>query len=289
MNRFFLVFICGMLMTLVTQILQSAPTHEFETVHTISYHDVNAQEVSPYFTGYQWLENKLSSEVIDLNKVYQEKAFSKKLVNESKVKRVQKSYTTYVEEKICPQSPYIDQPVRGSLSSHFGRRIHPLSGRRHLHAGLDFRGQIGTPVLAASTGIVKMVDRKGAYGKTVIIDHGNSFTTLYGHLNDYAVEDGQWVNLGQTIGYIGKTGRATGPHLHFEVRCHNVPLNPRQYLGKMGKTAEVKFHRRLKHISRQPASYVGQESKPVNHDPNYYTRMINLQKLQGMTDSAQKF
>ncbi len=272
MNRFFLIFIGSMLMTLISQALQNAPTRQFETVHSLTFEGIDSQELDEYFSGHMWLENKVASEMVNLDSIYQKKAFSRTLVNNSSIKRYQKSYTTWIEERICPESPYIDRPVRERMTSRFGRRYHPLSGRSHVHAGIDFRGKKGAPVLASSTGVVKSVSRKGAYGKTIIIDHGNKFTTLYGHLSGYAVRAGQWVNLGQTIGYIGRTGRATGPHLHFEVRCHNVPLNPTKYLGKMGISAEVKFKKRMHNIVRRRPSF-------VKRDPNYYTRMINLQKL----------
>ncbi|NQZ18708.1 MAG: M23 family metallopeptidase, partial [Bdellovibrionales bacterium] len=122
-------------------------------------------------------------------------------------------------------------------------------------------------------------------GKTIIISHGSNYTTLYGHLSAYAIQPGDWVNLVQTIGYIGRTGRATGPHLHFEVRCHNLPQNPIAYLGRSNKSVAVRFRRRR----RVRGSYLPQRRlaktthrKSVKRGPNYYTRMINLQKLRKM-------
>lgn len=282
MNRLFLVFLSSMIGTLASQGYLTPKSYNFETVHGLSLGEIEPDEVHEFFSGHQWLENKVSSEAIDLNSIFQNSAFKKKLANNAKVKRYQKSYTTWIEERICPESPYIDRPVRARMTSRYGRRFHPLSGRSHVHAGIDFRGQRGTPVLASSPGVIKIAKRKGAYGKTIVIDHGNRFTTLYAHLSGYAVKQGQWVNLGQTIGYIGRTGRATGPHLHFEVRCHNVPLNPTKYLGKMGLSAEVRFKRkRRRHIASQTKTAF------VKKDPNYYTRMINLQKLKKLKKSKQ--
>lgn len=278
MNRIFLLFICSLYALLISQAFENSAKNRFSM--EIESYEFDPQAIDEYFSGHQWLENKVASEMINLNSIYQETAFSKKLANKSRVRRYQKSFGQWIEERTCPESPYIDRPVRARMTSRFGRRYHPLSGRSHVHAGIDFRGKTGTPVYSSSMGIVKSVRRKGAYGKTIIIDHGNSFTTLYGHLSGYAVKPGQWVNLGQTIGYIGRTGRATGPHLHFEVRCHNVPLNPTKYLGKMGKLAEVKFKRRMRNLvqsKRRPAF--------VKRDPNYYTRMINLQKLRKLKKS----
>lgn len=295
MNRFFFVFVCGMLSALITQAVQNASTTTFETMESLTWDEMDEQEIGQFMGGQIWLENRMSSEIVDLNRIYQEKAFTRKLTNNSSVKRYQKSYTTWIEERICHESPFIDKPVRARMTSRYGRRVHPVSGRSHVHAGIDFRGKRGTPVLAASNGIIKVARRKGAYGKTIIIDHGNSYTTLYGHLSGYKVKEGEWVNLGQTIGYIGRTGRATGPHLHFEVRCHNVPLNPVKYLGKLGQVAEVRFKRRMKSYTRGLASHPQMSRAPkrqrrtaaIKRDPNYYTRMINLQKLKKLKQKRQ--
>lgn len=287
MNRLFLIFFCGFFFTLISKAIQNGPMDNYEVVYTLEDAEIDPNTIVTYFNGENWLENKVLSESIDLNSIYQQKAFAKKLTNNSQVKMYQKSYATWIEERICNESPYIDKPVRANMTSRYGYRTHPLSGRRHIHAGIDYRGKTGTPVLAGSAGVVKTARRKGNYGKTIVIDHGNSYSTLYGHLSGYAVTEGQWVNLGQTIGYIGRTGRATGPHLHFEVRCHNVPLNPNKYLGKIGQVAEVKFKRR----KRAYSSLSRQQREPafVKRDPNYYTRMINLRKLQNMKKDSKKF
>ncbi len=293
MSRVGFVFICGMLITLITQAIENRSYQTFETIHSLTFNDVNIQEVGQFFGGEIWLEDKISSKPLDLQNVYQTKAFTKQLQDNSVIKKYQKSYTTWIEEKICPQSPYIDKPVKASITSRYGNRIHPISGYSHVHAGIDFRGQTGTSVFAASDGIVKVVGRKGAYGKTIIIDHGDSFTTLYGHLSGYSVKPNQWVHMGQTIGYIGQTGRATGPHLHFEVRCHNAPLNPLKYVGKMGIAASVRFKRyNTANIAyRMPTSRMQTKSAayeaPEKRDPNYYTRLINLQKLEALNSKAQ--
>lgn len=283
MNRFFFMFFCGLFFTLISKSMQNGPMDDYASTYNLYEADVDASEIASYFNGENWLENKMTSEVVDLNKIYQKKAFSRELSQNSVVRRYQKSYSTWIEERKCLESPYIDKPIRANMTSRYGYRTHPMSGRRHVHAGIDFRGKTGTPVLAGSAGVVKTAHRKGAYGKTIIIDHGNSYTTLYGHLSDYAVKEGQWVNLGQTIGYIGRTGRTTGPHLHFEIRCHNVPVNPTKYLGKMGKVAEVKFKKRSRSYAhkRQPAF--------AKRDPNYYTRMINLEKLRKLNSLKKKF
>ena len=291
MNRLIFVFIFGMLGTFVSKAVQSnRQTLLFETAKILQAEAINNDSIYSFFEGEAWLENRMTSNLIDLNGIYQERAFEKKLSNKSQIKRYQKSYSTWIEQRTCPESPFIDKPVKSYMTSRFGTRVHPLSGRRHVHAGIDFRGKTGDPVIAASPGIVKTVGRKGAYGKSIIIDHGNSYTTLYGHLSGYTIKEGQWVNLGQTIGYIGRTGRTTGPHLHFEVRCHNVPLNPRKYLGKMGQLAEIKLHKRVRPYRRAAhvVHKVQQKTAALDKkDPNYYTRLINLQKLQKLKASSE--
>ncbi|EAX47288.1 peptidase M23B [Thermosinus carboxydivorans Nor1] len=111
-------------------------------------------------------------------------------------------------------------PTQGEISSLFGQRW----GR--LHAGLDIANDIGTPVRAARAGRVIFTGWKGGYGYTVMIEHGAEYTTLYGHLADYVVTLGQYVETGQLIAYMGNTGYSTGPHLHFEVRRGGQPVNP---------------------------------------------------------------
>ncbi len=287
MNRLSFVFLSGFLIAFLINAVQRDPNYEFETVQTLYNEEISSLAIHENLSGAMWLEKELIAESVDINKLYQKKAFKNRLADNSEIKKVKKNAYTYIEKRICPESPYFEKPVRSVMTSRYGYRVHPLSGRRHIHAGIDFRGQTGTPVYAASVGIVKTSRRKGAYGKTIEIDHGNRYSSLYGHLSDYQVKEGEWVNLGQTIGYIGRTGRATGPHLHFEVRCHNVPLDPRKYLGKINQIAEVKFRKRNRHITTSPRRTVKRKPAAV-HDPNYYTRMINLKKLKKLNDKPKR-
>lgn len=116
------------------------------------------------------------------------------------------------------------------VTSHFGYRTHPIFGTRRLHAGTDFRGATGTPVLAAGGGSVVFAGPRGGYGNTVVIDHGGSLATLYAHQSRLAVVTGERVQRGQSIGSVGSTGFSTGPHLHFEVRVNGTPVDPLDYL-----------------------------------------------------------
>ena len=121
-------------------------------------------------------------------------------------------------------------PVEGRVGSSFGGRSDPINGEGAFHSGLDIDAPIGTPVRATADGDVTGANYGAGYGKQVAIDHGHGVVTIYGHLSAVAALAGQHVTRGQIIGYVGMTGRATGPHLHYEVRLHNVPVNPYKYL-----------------------------------------------------------
>lgn len=116
------------------------------------------------------------------------------------------------------------------ITSEFGMRTHPIYGTERLHAGMDIGAPPATPIRAAGDGKVVFAGANGAYGNSVIIDHGGSLATLYAHQSELFVTTGQTVQRGQTIGAVGSTGASTGPHLHFEVRSNGTPVNPRTYL-----------------------------------------------------------
>jgi len=119
----------------------------------------------------------------------------------------------------------------GSLGSHFGWRIDPISGRSALHTGLDFDAASGTPILAAAGGIVVVEEFHPAYGKLVEVDHGNDLVTRYAHASAVYVKKGDLVRRGQKIAAVGSTGRSTGAHLHFEVLVSGVPQDPQKFLA----------------------------------------------------------
>jgi len=121
-------------------------------------------------------------------------------------------------------------PLEGRVASSFGERVDPINGEGAFHTGVDIDAPYGTPVRAAADGEVTGADMVAGYGREVVLDHGHDVRTLYGHLSAIAVVAGQHVTRGQVIGYVGQSGRATGPHLHYEVRVHNVPVNPHKYL-----------------------------------------------------------
>lgn len=118
------------------------------------------------------------------------------------------------------------EPVANTESSGFGWRDDPIRHRPKFHSGTDFRGKRGTPVVAAGPGVVVFTGRRGGYGNLVEIDHGGGVVTRYAHLGRIQIKRDAVVLAGQQIGRVGSTGRATGPHLHFEVRLADIPVDP---------------------------------------------------------------
>jgi murein DD-endopeptidase MepM/ murein hydrolase activator NlpD len=128
---------------------------------------------------------------------------------------------------LTPYKIMTARPADGSTASGFGMRDHPVLHRRMLHKGMDFRGGVGAEIRAAAPGVVTYADLWSTYGNIVIIDHGMGVTTRYAHMSKVRVRRGDFVAAGARIGDIGATGRVTGPHLHFEVRYHGEPVDPR--------------------------------------------------------------
>jgi len=131
---------------------------------------------------------------------------------------------------IVPFSGRFIRPSSGRISSGFGMRRHPVLGRTRMHNGIDIAAPSGTPIRASASGTVVTATYMRGYGNTVIIDHGQGFSTLYGHCSRLMVRAGQRVGQGQVIAAVGSTGLSTGPHLHFEIRINGRPVNPMGYL-----------------------------------------------------------
>ncbi len=121
-------------------------------------------------------------------------------------------------------------PVEGRITGSFGERIDPFNGEGAFHSGVDISTGYGSPVIAPADGVVTFADFYSGYGRMIEIEHAQGFITRYGHLSSFAVTPGQTVHRGQVIGYVGLSGRSTGPHLHYEVWMHNIPVNPYNFL-----------------------------------------------------------
>lgn len=121
-------------------------------------------------------------------------------------------------------------PTKGWVTSYFGMRKSPYTGRLKKHEGLDIAANTGTPVITTADGVVARVETSSGYGKTVVIDHGYGYRTLYAHNSKFLVKRGQKVSRGDKIAEVGNTGRSTGPHVHYEILLNGVTIDPRKTL-----------------------------------------------------------
>jgi murein DD-endopeptidase MepM/ murein hydrolase activator NlpD len=121
-------------------------------------------------------------------------------------------------------------PVEGPITGSFGERNDPFNGEGAFHTGVDISSSYGQSVIAPADGVVQFADLQNGYGRLVVVAHANGISTRYGHLSAFNVAPGQRVQRGDIIGYVGLSGRSTGPHLHYEVRIFNTPVNPYKYL-----------------------------------------------------------
>ena len=122
-------------------------------------------------------------------------------------------------------------PLRGWITSPFGRRISPFTGIPSFHEGVDIAAKTGTPVMATADGVVVKAGFSTGYGNMVEISHGYGMKTVFGHNSRLNVKAGQWVRRGEVISFVGDTGSSTGPHLHYEVRLNDLPVNPIKYMN----------------------------------------------------------
>jgi murein DD-endopeptidase MepM/ murein hydrolase activator NlpD len=157
---------------------------------------------------------------------YKESIENYNFLKSASFSRISHNYARAWQKNIVPSM----WPVNGVLLSRFGERTDPFSGEGAIHAGVDISAPTGTPVHCAADGIVLRAEYYGGYGKLIVIDHGNGMSTRYGHLSRFDVVPGQEVRRGDVIAFSGMTGRATSPHLHFEVRLGGAAVNPHPYL-----------------------------------------------------------
>lgn len=133
------------------------------------------------------------------------------------------------QQSLLASTPAI-RPCQGWMTSNFGYRISPFTGRREFHKGFDIANRKGTPIVATADGVVSFVGGKGLLGNTVVIDHGHGMVTRYGHLDKLAAKRGKAVKRGDKIATMGNTGRSTGPHVHYEIHLNGIPVNPEKYI-----------------------------------------------------------
>jgi murein DD-endopeptidase MepM/ murein hydrolase activator NlpD len=143
---------------------------------------------------------------------------------------LQDQYELLADQKAFLAALPTRKPTVGYFTSGFGIRKSPYGGRDKMHEGVDIANYPGTPIKAPADGVVLFADSKPGYGQTVILDHGYGLETWYAHTRKITVSKGQKVRRGDAIALLGTTGRSTGPHLHYEVRVHGTPVDPRSYI-----------------------------------------------------------
>lgn len=144
-------------------------------------------------------------------------------------------HLTILEDKLSERSQALAStpsisPVRGILTDGYGGRSDPFTGEKGAHMAIDISSAHGQPILAPADGIVVKAEWANGYGQVIDLSHGFGYSTRYGHLSKFNVKPGQKVARGDVIGYVGSTGRSTGPHLHYEVRLNGRPVNPLEYI-----------------------------------------------------------
>jgi murein DD-endopeptidase MepM/ murein hydrolase activator NlpD len=156
---------------------------------------------------------------------------SKITYTSSSLKQIQE-FVRY-RHNLWEHTPFV-LPTKGQITSGFGMRLHPVLGENAMHKGLDIANSRWTPIYAPADGIVVTCNASSSFGNLVVLDHGNGYTTKFGHMTKIMVEKGQLVKRYGLIGYMGDTGRATGIHLHYEVHRDGSPQNPEKYILPSG-------------------------------------------------------
>lgn len=157
-------------------------------------------------------------------------------------------------------------PISGArISSGFGQRHHPILGYNKMHKGIDFAASTGTPIVSAGNGVVDYVGRKGGYGRYIRIRHNNTFSTAYAHLSRFKknLRRGQKVAQGEVIGYVGTSGRSTGPHLHYEVLQNGAQINPQRYIASSNHKLAGNDMKRFKALQSEMHQFANNQKNSV--------------------------
>ncbi len=182
------------------------------------------------------------------------------IVKREAIKKIEQKQLSLTLTNILNQSIPNGKPINyQSISSKFGYRIHPITKKHTFHAGIDLSATSGTPIYATADGVIEYAKRKGGYGNYILIDHPYGFKTAYGHLSKLNVKVGDYVLKNDLIGYVGNTGRSTGPHLHYEILYLHKWLNPaafmrwnkQNYTEIMNQEPKVNWDDMLEYISRK--------------------------------------
>ncbi len=197
------------------------------------------REKNSYLQSFKEKVEKLEGKLMTIDRFLRKKGIRKVPSGiggaKAKVDILDIEYVSFLHNEATKFEKYLSRiplgpPVWGRITSRFGYRRDPFDGRYEFHDGVDIRAPWGTPVRATAEGKVIYAGWKAGYGKTVIIRHAYGFRTLYAHMSKIKVKPGRWVKSGQIIGYVGSTGRSTGPHVHYEVWRYSRKQNPVKYM-----------------------------------------------------------
>ncbi len=172
----------------------------------------------------------------------------------------------YSPDGMRMRKAFLRTPVKFTrISSRFGKRFHPILNRMRSHKGVDYAAPTGTPIRATSDGKVIFKGRKGGYGRTVILKHGKRYSTLYAHMSRFGkgLRTGRAVKQGQIIGYVGQSGRATGPHLHYEFRINGVHRNPLTVRLPRAMPIEKKYRKEFRRIAEKMLAQMEQRKRTM--------------------------
>lgn len=178
------------------------------------------------------LRDRLRSNLDDKGLIQQMKVDVERLQSEASLSErslLELERVLQTKQEILAHTPSI-WPAQGWVTSEFGFRTNPFTGLTQMHEGIDISNRVGTIVVAPANGFVSDIGTDWIHGKFLVISHGFGMTTRYSHLNKVLVKVGQKVKRGDKIAEVGMTGKTTGPHLHYEVRLHGIPVNPMRYI-----------------------------------------------------------
>ncbi|MEM8593781.1 MAG: M23 family metallopeptidase [Pseudomonadota bacterium] len=176
--------------------------------------------------------SELESMIVDLNRKIDDREQQLRILDGFMANQYVPTRKEVAKKQVSFNQYLLGLPVKGRISSNYGYRIHPVTGRRKMHKGIDIAAGYHTSIVAPAPGVVTFSGWKGGYGKSIDIDHGNGLVTRYAHNSRNIVKKGDVVRKGDLIGRVGSTGRSTGPHLHFEVIKDSRAVNPKKYLSK---------------------------------------------------------
>lgn len=192
--------------------------------------EAKSKELATASAQKQSLVDQINAEQDALYDILEDLEAESKALN-SEIKRLQAEQAAKNGANTKAPGAYLwPCPSSHTITSNYGYRVHPVTGAKKLHSGMDIGASYGVAVVAAASGTVIMSKYYGGYGNCIIIDHGGGVSTLYGHMSSLIAKTGQKVSAGETIGKVGSTGVSTGNHLHFEVRINGSTVNPANYV-----------------------------------------------------------